>query len=294
MINRDEMNGVDLHTKEIRAIAIMEGCFPQKFGVPRQAGIAQTAQGRIRFLPPFDHENFIQGLELSSHIWLIFGFHQNNWNGKATVRPQRLGGNERMGVFATRSSFRPNGLGLSAVKIDKIHLEMGLLEVSGHDLVDGTPIYDIKPYIPFADALPEAINHFATTVPHIYPVSFSDSVMPQLQLISEEYPQFQHLITEVIGQNPTPQFHDDAMRIYGVALGKWDILFQKIFMQDDIPDRNQVLAGEISGEISAEGINTAQRNVNSHQKNDGNVKKQKLIGFTVTEIKVRGVEIGDT
>lgn len=218
--------------REIEAVAVMEGCFPEKFGVPRQAGIVRSARGIVRFLPPFNHENYLHGLELSSHIWLTFGFHHNQWNGKATVRPQRLGGNERMGVFATRSSFRPNGLGLSAVKIEAIHWQEGMIEVSGHDLVDGTPIYCVKPYIPFADSLPEAVSEFATKKPEDYPVFFTKKVKETLHSLKEEAPYLETLITEVISQNPTPQFHKDSSRIYGVSLRSWNISFKGVSQED--------------------------------------------------------------
>ena len=220
--------------REIEAVAIMEGCFPEKFGVPRQAGIAKSARGIVRLLPPFNHENYLQGLELSSHIWLTFGFHQNQWNGKATVRPQRLGGNERMGVFATRSSFRPNGLGLSAVKIEAIHAVEGLIEVSGHDLVDGTPIYCIKPYIPFSDAISEATSAFAVEKPVDFAVYFNPQARKDLIALTPQAPYLELLITEVIGQNPTPQFHQDTARIYGVSLKSWNIRF-KVLTPEDLP-----------------------------------------------------------
>lgn len=218
--------------REIEAVAVMEGCFPEKFGIPRQAGIAKSARGFIRFLPPFNHENYLHGLELSSHIWLTFGFHQNRWNGKATVRPQRLGGNERMGVFATRSSFRPNGLGLSAVKIEKIHWNRCMIEVSGHDLVDGTPIYCIKPYIPFSDAISEAVSRFAIEKPEDYAVFFSRAAQQQLSVFEVEAPYLESLIREVVGQNPAPQFHHDSSRIYGVSLKSWNILFKRLETED--------------------------------------------------------------
>lgn len=218
--------------REIEAVAVMEGCFPEKFGVPRQAGIVKSARGVIRFLPPFNHENYLHGLELSSHIWLTFGFHQNHWNGKATVRPQRLGGNERMGVFATRSSFRPNGLGLSAVKIESIDWKNVEIEVSGHDLVDGTPIYCVKPYIPFADALPEAKSIFAAERPEHYAVYFTKEVHDFLQNRLIDSPYLKELITEVIAQNPTPQFHHDLDRVYGVSLRAWNISFKRLSQED--------------------------------------------------------------
>lgn len=222
------------NSRTIEAIAWMESCFPEKFGVPRQAGIVPAAEGVIHLIPPFDHETYLTGLELSSHLWLTFGFHQNEWKGKGTVRPQRLGGNARMGVFATRSSFRPNGLGLSAVKIESIDFPAGKITVSGHDLVEKTPIYCIKPYIPFADAIVEAKSNFAVMPPEQYPVFFSDEAESALQLILPLAPDLKRLIIEVVSQNPLPQFHHDFSRIYGVRLLHWNIQFQKIDLQADM------------------------------------------------------------
>src|SRR5699024_10466530 len=159
---------------------------------------------------PYNHEDYVKGVELSRHLWLKCGLHQNEWNGKATVRPQRLGGNERMGVFATRSSFRPNGLGLSAVKIEAIDAKSGAIEVSGHDLMDGTPIYCIKPYIPFPDAIPEAISVFAVDKPHDFPVYFSQNAIDQLSLSEAHAPYLKTLMTEVISQRPTQRFHEEV------------------------------------------------------------------------------------
>lgn len=261
--HHDDQAFIAENTRSMTPVAIMEGCFPEKFGVPRQAGIVKSARGVVRFLAPFNHENYLHGLELSSHIWLTFGFHQNAWNGKATVRPQRLGGNDRMGVFATRSSFRPNGLGLSAVKIERIDWQKGEIEVSGHDLVDGTPIYCVKPYIPFADSLPEATSDFAVAKPEEYPVSFSDEAEMMLQALSIEYPDLRSLITEVIAQNPTPQFHQDEARIYGVALKSWNILFQR---------------------ESAGSVQNADK-IEMHQEDQANALLLK--GFRVIEIKTR-------
>lgn len=227
------------HCRMIEPIAWMESCFPEKFGVPRQAGIVPSAEGVIHLIPPFDHETYLTGLELSSHLWLTFGFHQNEWKGKGTVRPQRLGGNARMGVFATRSSFRPNGLGLSAVKIESIDFQAGKITVSGHDLVEKTPIYCIKPYIPFADAIFEAKSDFAVMPPERYPVFFSDEAESALQLILPLAPDLRRLIIEVVSQNPLPQFHHDFSRIYGVRLLHWNIQFQKIDLQADMASNLQ-------------------------------------------------------
>lgn len=220
------------YRREIEAIALVESCFPEKFGVPRQAGIAPSARGIIRLLPPYNHPNYIEGIEHYSHLWLTFGFHQNQWNGRAKVRPQRLGGNERMGVFATRSSFRPNGLGLSAVKLEAVDLQAMTLAVSGLDIIDGTPIYCIKPYIPFADAITTATSTFATESPSRWPLLWGREAEKMAQQISLQHSDFSALVEEVIGQNPIPQFHQDYERIYGVSLAQWNIRFRHCALAD--------------------------------------------------------------
>ncbi len=217
--------------REIVPIAYFESCFPEKFGVPRQAGISRYSRGVVKLLPPFNDPNSLVGLELYSHLWLTFGFHQNRWRGRAKVRPQRLGGNARMGVFATRSSFRPNGLGLSAVKIESVEPHRGEILVSEHDLIEGTPIYCIKPYIPFADAKLEATSDFAPAEPRRYPVRFSPEAHHTLKnleaLQPARYPHLRALIEEVVGQNPAPQFHQDPERIYGLSLYDLNIHFKR-------------------------------------------------------------------
>ena len=256
------------HCRMIEPIAWMESCFPEKFGVPRQAGIVKAAEGVIHLISPFNHETYLKGLELSTHLWLTFGFHQNEWKGKATVRPQRLGGNARMGVFATRSSFRPNGLGLSAVKIEAIDFQAGRITISGHDLVEKTPIYCIKPYIPFADAIEEARSDFALMPPEHYPVLFSEVAEEALQLILPLAPDLRRLIEEVISQNPLPQFHHDFSRIYGVRLLHWNIQFQKIDLQADFASISE--------------------NTSKNQPN------REMIGFRVIKINIADPKMKDT
>src|SRR3954466_14131525 len=138
---------------EIKPIAFLRTPFAEKFGVPRQSGLVMAAEGRVEFLPEFAAPDFVRGLEDFSHVWLVTGFHLNPpWAGAATVRPPRLGGNERVGVFASRSPSRPNGLGLSLVELRNV--EAGRLIVAGVDAVDGTPVYDVKPYLPWCEAKP--------------------------------------------------------------------------------------------------------------------------------------------
>ena len=139
----------------ISPVAFLRTPFAEKFGVPRQGGLVPAAEGTVEFLPAFAALEFTRGLEAFSHVWLVTGFHENPpWTGSAVVRPPRLGGNERVGVFASRSPNRPNGLGLTLVRLRSV--EPGALRVAGVDAVDGTPVYDVKPYLPWCEAVPDA------------------------------------------------------------------------------------------------------------------------------------------
>jgi len=142
----------------ISPVAVLRTPFAEKFGVPRQGGLVPAAEGRVEFLPAFAAPEFTRGLEAFSHVWLVTGFHENPpWTGSAVVRPPRLGGNDRVGVFASRSPNRPNGLGLTLVRL--VAVEPGLLRVAGVDAVDGTPVYDVKPYLPWCEAVTERSGH---------------------------------------------------------------------------------------------------------------------------------------
>ncbi len=152
---------------QIEPVGVIESCFKEKFGIPRQPGLVEAACASLRLLPPYDRAEAVRGLEGFSHVWLIFGFHATAAQGwRPTVRPPRLGGNARLGVFATRSTFRPNPLGLSVVRLLDIDTRRGVqLQLAGGDLLNGTPVYDIKPYLPYADALSEAVGGFAPDGP---------------------------------------------------------------------------------------------------------------------------------
>ncbi|MBE7042809.1 MAG: tRNA (N6-threonylcarbamoyladenosine(37)-N6)-methyltransferase TrmO [Ruminococcaceae bacterium] len=196
-------------------IAKIENDFSEKFGIPRQSGLAKELKSKIVFEPEFAREEAIRGLEEFSHIWLIWGFSESKgWS--PTVRPPRLGGNKRMGVFATRSPFRPNPLGLSAVKLEKV--ELGVLTVSGADLMNGTPIYDIKPYLPFADSYPDAWGGFAETV--------KDN---QLKVLFEEEGNLsekqKRVLTEILEQDPRPSYQNDPHRTYAFSFADLTIKF---------------------------------------------------------------------
>ena len=209
----------------MKTIARIHTDFPTKFGIPRQSGIVGSLQGRVIFEPEYRKAEAVRGLEEFSHIWLLWEFSEavrDEW--LPTVRPPRLGGNVRKGVFATRSPFRPNPIGLSSVKLEKVELDPQLgpvLHVSGADLMDGTPIYDIKPYIAYTDSHPDAISGFAPTPAE----SLLEVKLPEEILRQVPEHQRENLI-EVLAHDPRPQYHDDPERVYGMAFGGMEVNFK--------------------------------------------------------------------
>ncbi len=208
----------------IKVIARIRSDFPEKFGIPRQSGLVPELRAKIVFEPEFRNADALRGIEGFSHLWLIWQFSaavRDTWS--PTVRPPRLGGNERMGVFATRSPFRPNAVGLSCVKLEGVAQEDGLgsvLIVSGADLMDGTPIYDIKPYLPYADAHPEALGGFAPAAKETIRVECAPELL-------ESVPERQRAaLLGVLAQDPRPQYQDDPKRVYGMSFGGWDVKFR--------------------------------------------------------------------
>jgi len=205
-------------------IATLRTPFAEKFGVPRQSGIITAAEGRVEFLPEFTSPDFVRGLEAFSHVWLITGFHKNPaWDGAATVRPPRLGGNERVGVFASRAPMRPNGLGLSLVEL--LAIEPGVLRVGGIDCVDGTPVYDIKPYLPYCEAKPEARADWAGSAPT---VRSADDVLVTPEVASILPPGVLTLAQQVLTLDLQPAYQKDktTTRTYGVTLAGWNLRWQ--------------------------------------------------------------------
>lgn len=207
----------------IKVIAFIRSDFPEKFGIPRQSGLVPALRARIVFEPEFRNDDALRGIEGFSHLWLIWQFSQavrESWS--PTVRPPRLGGNERMGVFATRSPFRPNALGLSCVKLEgteKTAEEGTVLLVSGADLMDGTPIYDIKPYLPYADAHPEAMGGFA-------PEAKKEIAVECAQELLEKLPEEKRAaLLGVLAQDPRPQYQHDPEREYGMSFGGFSVRF---------------------------------------------------------------------
>jgi tRNA-Thr(GGU) m(6)t(6)A37 methyltransferase TsaA len=198
--------------------------FPDKFGIPRQPSLAPHAVGELRLLPPFDRSESVRGLETFSHVWLTFIFHETAGSWSPTVRPPRLGGNKRVGVFASRAPFRPNPIGLSLVELDSIDTTDGVvLRFKGVDLVDGTPILDIKPYIPFVESLPHARGGFVDGPPPQLAVIFSAEAQAACLAVQAQYPHLAALIREVLAQDPRPAYAEDSLRTYGVRLYDFDV-----------------------------------------------------------------------
>lgn len=211
----------------IEPIAFFHSPLTSKFGIPRQSGLAPAVPGRIVFTPDYRHQEAIRGLEAFDYLWIIWEFSVQSSTAstaKLTVRPPRLGGNERIGVFASRSPFRPNRLGLSCVHINKVELngdEGPVIHVTGADLMDGTPIYDIKPYVTYADCHPEARSGFVDEREwQPLKVEIPDQVARLFD--ADELRGLQ----EVLAQDPRPQYHDDPQRIYGMPFGGHDVKFR--------------------------------------------------------------------
>lgn len=220
-------------------VAFTRSCFRDKFGVPRQPGLTRHAWADLVIEPPFDREEAFRGLETCSHIWLTFQFHEavrEEW--RPVVRPPRLGGNKKVGVFASRSPFRPNSLGLSVVRNEGLQRVDGrlVLRIRDHDLIDGTPILDIKPYLPFADSIPDARIGWADSAPtERLPVFFSVEAEQQLaDLPAERYPEFRALIEDVVSYDPRPSFRRgrDEARIYGAHLYDFNVRFRFVALTD--------------------------------------------------------------
>ena len=205
-------------------IGVIRSPYKEKFAVPRQPGLVKAMGGELHLVEPYNQPDAVRGLDGFSHVWLLFVFHQTMEGGwRPTVRPPRLGGNERMGVFATRSTFRPNPIGMSLVELKGVRCEKNqvILELGGLDLVDGTPIVDIKPYLPFAEALPQARAGYAQDAPVAdMPVFFTEEVQAQLAALEKRYPALGQFICEVLAQDPRPAYRkeEDPGKSYAVWL----------------------------------------------------------------------------
>ncbi|WP_312934486.1 tRNA (N6-threonylcarbamoyladenosine(37)-N6)-methyltransferase TrmO [Pseudomonas sp.] len=220
----------------VTPVGIMRSCFKEKFAIPRQPHLAPAARGVLELLPPFNTGEAVAGLEQVSHVWLLFLFHQAlEDTPRLKVRPPRLGGNKRVGVFATRATHRPNGIGQSVVRLDAV--EPGRLLLSGIDLLDGTPVLDIKPYVPYADSVPSAVNPMASAAPAAIEVDWSEQALQQAhdhgKRLSEP---LVALIEQCLAQDPRPAYQvPPAERVYGVKF--WDV---QVRWQYPTPERIRV------------------------------------------------------
>lgn len=224
---------------EIRPIAEFHSPFGTKFGIPRQSGIIPELEGKIVFRPEYRNAEALRGLEEFDYLWLIWEFSANRGDSgtwSPTVRPPRLGGNARIGVFASRSPFRPNGLGLSAARILRIEKdgpEGPVIHVSGADLMDGTPIYDIKPYVTYADSRPDARSGFVdanswSTLEVVIPSGIAAKLPEKAR----------KMISGILAQDPRPQYHDDPEKIYGMEFDGMDVRFR---VHDGIADVTEII-----------------------------------------------------
>ncbi|WP_288130658.1 tRNA (N6-threonylcarbamoyladenosine(37)-N6)-methyltransferase TrmO [Microbulbifer sp.] len=205
----------------ITPIATTHSCYGEKFGIPRQPQLADASRASIELLPPYNTPDAVAGLEQHSHLWITFQFHQVAGQWSAKVRPPRLGGNKKLGVFATRSPFRPNNIGLSAVRLIEVRTSPKVeLIIGGADLVDGTPVLDIKPYIPYADALTTATSELAEQAPPAARVHIPEDILSKAQAYRDEWgTDLPRLIQQVLAQDPKPAYQKpDPERIYGMAL----------------------------------------------------------------------------
>lgn len=213
---------------EMKTIARIHTGFHQKFGIPRQSGLVETP-GYIVFEQPYNNPDSVRGLEEFSHIWIIWQFSEairDDWS--PTVRPPRLGGNKRVGVFATRSPFRPNSLGLSLVKLQRIeynHKNGPVLHVLGADILDGTPIYDIKPYLPYSEAKADAKGGFAHRATDIETKVVFDLDEACIRNLSKIPRDELVIIEELLSQDPRPRYQDDPERVYGMSYGSLEVKF---------------------------------------------------------------------
>jgi len=208
----------------MKVIARIHCDFKEKFGIPRQSGLVPQTRARIVFEPEYRNPDALRGIETYSHLWLIWAFskaERDTWS--PTVRPPRLGGNTRLGVFATRSPFRPNAIGLSSVTLEKVILnspEGPVLIVGGADLLDGTPIYDIKPYLPYVDSHPEARGGFTEkTADYALSVNFPDHLLEKIDTDKRE------ALHGVLAGDPRPSYQNDPARIYGVRYAQYNVKF---------------------------------------------------------------------
>ena len=224
-------------------IGMIQSPFKEKFGIPRQPGLTPEAKATLNLLPPYDQPEAVRGLDAFSHIWLTFIFHANlNQQWKPTVRPPRLGGNQRIGVFATRSPVRPNPIGLSAVRLESISYEAGgvQLHLAGIDLLNGTPVIDIKPYLPYTDHIDAATSGFAPEAPApTLTIEFSAEALAQCEALeATHYPNLRQLLVQLLEIDPRPAYYGEnaqktqfGFRLYDFDV-KWEVQGDKVIVTE--------------------------------------------------------------
>lgn len=221
-------------------IGIIRSPYKEKFAIPRQPGLIEDGGGELVLLPPYNQAEAVRGLSEFSHLWVVFVFHQTMDNGwRPTVRPPRLGGNTRMGVFATRSTFRPNPIGMSLIELQDVYIQGKevVLKLGSLDLMDGTPIIDIKPYLPFAESHPQARAGFAQSAPAgNMVVFFSPQAEQQLLQSLPRYPHLRRFITQVLAQDPRPAYRkkEENGREYAVCLLEYNVRWRVIAGQTEV------------------------------------------------------------
>ncbi|MEE4227765.1 tRNA (N6-threonylcarbamoyladenosine(37)-N6)-methyltransferase TrmO [Pseudomonas viridiflava] len=234
-------------THTVSPVGYMRSCFKEKFAIPRQPHLAPAARGVLELVAPFDQGDAVQGLEQVSHVWLLFLFHLAlEDKPRLKVRPPRLGGNQSMGVFATRATHRPNGIGQSVVRLDKV--EAGRLWLSGIDLLDGTPVLDIKPYVPYADAVGSATNSMASAAPKLIPVHWQDAALVQAHEHALRLGEpLVELIEQCLAQDPRPAYQvPTPERRYGAQF--WDLDVRWHYPQTGVICVLEVVLAQDSGQ----------------------------------------------
>ncbi|KUM05204.1 tRNA (N6-threonylcarbamoyladenosine(37)-N6)-methyltransferase TrmO [Chromobacterium subtsugae] len=213
-------------TYAFEAVGVIRSPYREKFGIPRQPSLVNAARVTLELLPPYNHPDCVRGLSEFSHVWISFIFHQTMARGwQPLVRPPRLGGNAKVGVFASRATHRPNPLGLSLVELAGVECGNGVrLHLAGADLLDGTPVVDIKPYIPFVESRPQARGGFVDGPPPQLTVRWSEQALRQLAALAAP-PDLALLVEQVLAQDPRPAYQDDPGRVYGVSLYCYNIRF---------------------------------------------------------------------
>jgi tRNA-Thr(GGU) m(6)t(6)A37 methyltransferase TsaA len=213
---------------KMQPIGVVHSVFKEKFGVPRQPGLAPSSNAKIELLSPYNNPNIVSELEQFSHLWMIFIFHHTAYKQwTPLVRPPRLGGNKKVGVFASRSTHRPNPIGMSVVKLSKVEIinNKVFIHINNVDLIDGTPILDIKPYIPYSDAIPDALAGYATHTPEAKKIV---RFTPEILIMLKDKLDLTQLINEVLGLDPRPAYKDNKKdtKIYSMLLDGYDVKFE--------------------------------------------------------------------